>query len=440
MSAPVVTKIRPRSSNSLRKAVSLRARRGAIALQLIVLLGGVLLVFMGFAFDLGRLWLNRAELTTAAQATALAAAQRLMGTDQSLTDANVAATQALRVYGGRGNRYDFGGITVGEGNTFLQSQPPETLFFDTYAAATQTGEASGSNAGGSTARFARVEIRAEAPLLFFGLLSFAQERKVPLAAFAVAGVSAPLCTACGIEPIGIAALDQEETVDFGYVRGTQYTFYYQCNGTPTPQPLGEAGTRVPYLLLNRLDDAATVFPDESSQLFRSGNNGIPPNLSATKACLTIGTPESVWATAGIRACNQSAPSQSVNQFLCGFYNRFDQSPLAGVCENIAEVSSLSAGTAADTDLTAVDDYAAYIGNGRRVITLAIVDLLSGSEAMNILGFRQFLIEPAPNSTNITPNDNFGRFIALYIGNPMPLKQGRFGACGVSSGPGKVVLH
>jgi Flp pilus assembly protein TadG len=438
MWAPVDTRIQRKSRN--KPAFAARSRQGAIALQLIVLLGGVLLVFMGFAFDLGRLWMGRAELTTAAQASALAAAQRLIGTDQSLADANTAATQALRVYGGRGNKYDFGGVTIGEGNTFLQSEPPQPLFFDTYAAATENGSAGASNAGGSTARFARVEIRAEAPLVFFGLLNVAQERKVQVATFAVAGISAPVCTACGIEPVAIAALDQEETVDYGYVRGTKYTFYHLCNGNPTPQPLGDAGTRVPYLLLNRLDDTATLFPDEGSQLFRNGNNGIPPNASTTKACLNIGTPELIWATASPRLCNQTAPNPSVNQFLCGLYNRFDQVPSAGACENIAEVSSLSAGTPVDTDLTTVDDYAAYIGNGRRIITIAIIDTLSSTEAMNILAFRQFLIEPDPNSTNITPGDGPGRFIALYIGNPMPLKQGRFGSCGVASGPGKVVLH
>lgn len=414
--------------------------RGAIALQLVVLVGGVLLVFMGFAFDLGRLWMGRAELTTAAQSMALAAAQRLIGTDQSAQDAVTASQQALRIYGGRGNRYDFGGVIVGEGTGFLQSQVPQPLLFDSYTSATENGESSGGNAGGSTARFARVEIRAEAPLVFFGLLNVAQERKVLLATYAVAGVSAPVCSACGIEPIGIAALNQEETIDFGYLRGAKYTFFHLCNGNPTPQALGDAGTRVPYFLLNRFDDAAAVFPDESSQLFRNGNAGIPPNASTTKACLTIGTPELIWATASPRLCNQTAPNPSVNQFLCGIFNRFDQAVPAGACENIAEVASLSAGTPVDTDLTTVDDYATYIGNGRRVITIAIIDTLSSTEAMNILGFRQFLIEPDPNGTATTPGDGPGRFIALYIGNPMPLKQGRFGACNITSGPGKVVLH
>ena len=45
-----------------------------------------------------------------------------------------------------------------------------------------------------------------------------------------------------------------------------------------------------------------------------------------------------------------------------------------------------------------------------------------------------------------PSDANGRFVATYIGSPMPLKQGNiddrfgFGVCPATSGPGKVVLH
>jgi len=72
----------------------------------------------------------------------------------------------------------------------------------------------------------------------------------------------------------------------------------------------------------------------------------------------------------------------------------------------------------------------------------IVDVLdaTGSGAMTVLGFRQFLLEPVTNTQGISPVDPNGRFAALYLGSPAPVKQGRFGDCGVTSGPGKVVLH
>ena len=49
-------------------------------MQVLVLMVPVFLGFMGFAIDLGRLYMARNELKTAANAMALAAAQRLNGT------------------------------------------------------------------------------------------------------------------------------------------------------------------------------------------------------------------------------------------------------------------------------------------------------------------------------------------------------------------------
>ena len=421
---------------NLKRKNSLGSQDGAVALHMLVLLGTVMIVFMGFAFDLGRLYLNRAEVKTIANAMALAAAQNLIGTELSTTNAGNSARTAARITDGRGNRYDFGGITLGEGTANLTSEVPEPTFFDNMTGAIEVG----AQASGSSARFARVEVRADAPLTFFGLLFVAADRKIPVAAASVAGVSGPVCSACGIEPIAVAAIDQEDSIDFGLVRGTRYTLYYQCNGQPTPQPVGDAATRIQYLLLNRYDTEATTFNAEDSQLFRNGNTGLPPNTNLTRSCITIGQPEQIWATATPRLCNQTAPNPSVQQFLCGLNNRFDTSLTDPACAAIADSSTLAGGASVDTDLTDVEDYTAYSGRGRRVITVSIVDALSSTADMNVLGFRQFLVIPNPGVTNISPSDGAGRFIATYIGNPVPLKQGRFGSCAVSTGPGKVVLH
>ena len=67
--------------------------------------------------------------------------------------------------------------------------------------------------------------------------------------------------------------------------------------------------------------------------------------------------------------------------------------------------------------------------------------------MTVLGFRQFLLEPNTDGSALNPVNPNGQFVALYIGNPAPLKTGwvddRFSlSCPVpvASGPGKVVLH
>lgn len=407
---------------------------------MLVLLGTAMLVFMGFAYDLGRLYLNRAEVQTIANAMALAAAQNLIGTQTSTDNAGIAARAAARLADAKGNRYDYGSITLGDTTANLSSEVPEPTYYDSMSAATGVGDAAGgAQAGGATARFARIEATADAPLTFFGLLFVAQDRKTPVMAAAVAGVSGPLCSACGVEPIAIGAVSADDTTDFGLVKGTRYTFYFSCTGQPTPLALGNAGTLLQYLLLNRYDTEASTFSQEDTQLFRNGNSGIPPNASLLKACLTIGQPEQIWATASPRICLQPVANPSVQQFLCGLNNRFDNGLPDAACQTINDSATL-ASTPIDTDLTDVDDYTAYTGRGRRVITVSVVDGLSATGDMTILGFRQFLLIPNPGVSTLSPTDGPGRFIATYIGNPMPLRQGRFGSCGITNGPGKVVLH
>ena len=388
--------------------------RGATAIQLAVIFVPVLLGFMGFAVDLGRLYLVRGELNTAANAMALAAAQRLIGTDAS-TETATAATQ-LAV-----NRYDFGGVVIGEG-----SPAPEPLYFDTRSATNQVS--------GASARYVRIDLTADAPLIFWSFLSLGQSRRTPIAGRGVAGISAPLCTACGIEPIAIAPIDAGDTTDFGFIRNSRYTFGFFCTGNPTPGGLGGAPQRIPYLVLNRLNDEATLFPDESSQLFRIGASGLPPHNNPARACLTVNAAELQWANAAPIACNQNRVPELVTNFACGVATRFDATLQTG-CTAIPEVDTIASAYVADTDVTNLDDYAAYTGNSRRLMTVPVVDILTPGGAMTILGFRQFIVQP-----EVSANDTNGRFVASYIGSVVPVRQGSFGGCRQTAGPGKVVLH
>src|SRR5437867_1657525 len=90
-----------------------RARRGAMSIQMLVLLVPVMFGLMGFGLDLGRLYLIRGELAQAAQAMAMAAAARLNGTAQGLTDATAAANATLDDSSGHGNKYNFGSLLIG---------------------------------------------------------------------------------------------------------------------------------------------------------------------------------------------------------------------------------------------------------------------------------------------------------------------------------------
>ncbi|MDQ6666391.1 MAG: hypothetical protein M3Z23_18590, partial [Acidobacteriota bacterium] len=111
------------------------------------------------------------------------------------------------------------------------------------------------------------------------------------------------------------------------------------------------------------------------------------------------------------------------------------------CTGVTDIDTISSAYLPDRDLTSLDDYTAYTGSVRRVITVPVVDALNATGSMTVQGFRQFLVEPTVNLTGVNPADTNGRFAALYIGSVVPLKQGRFdGGCGAQAGPGKVVLH
>jgi Flp pilus assembly protein TadG len=415
----------------------------------------VLFAMMGFALDLGRLYLVRGELHQAASAMALAAASQLIGTSASLDNATAAANRMLDDTNQTANKYNFGSLVAGNSPGPLTSTL-EPAFFATY---TDAAAAAGNGADGGTAQFAQINITAQAPLLFWSLLPGGESRKTTIAARAVAGVSAPLCTACGIEPFAVAALEAADTANFGFgdpTAGLTYTFAFECTGNATIPALPGTSTVVRYGLLNRYDTGNAL--DESQQLYRAGAGGTivssspnPTGSTVPLACMAINdAAETIWASSSPNACGNSVPVAAW-EALCGLYSRFDAS-LPGVCSaNVTAVGDLAATFAADTDITTgpADLYSAYTGNGRRVVTLPIVNVLATNTAttMTILGFRQFLLETNLDGTLLDPGDTAGRFIAQYVGSPAPVRQGWFDdrfllGCplGGFSGPGKVVLH
>lgn len=404
---------------------------------MLVLLVSVLFGFVGFAVDLGRLYLIRAELKSAANAMALAGASQLIGTDASQGAAQTATETARASAGGFQLKWDFGGTAVGGTNGNYGSVVEAAEFFQTVGAATGADEAGGLDAS-APMRHVRLAVTADAPTVFWRFLQQGQEGRVPIRVQAVAGMSAPLCVACGIEAIAIAAPDQSDTDNFGLVPGTRYTLGYSCNGAQQPGALPGATQRLPFVLLNRLNEEAQVFADEATQTFRIGAAGLPGSTVEARSCVNVNAVETVWAAASPGQCNQAVAAQ-VRGFTCGLTTRLENGTFSG-CEVIADVDTLTQSVQADTDVADVEDYLAYTGNGRRVLTVAIVDSVLTTTAMTVLGFRQFLLEPQANATNIAPLDNNARFNALYIGTQMPLKQGRMSGCSVAAGPGKVVLH
>jgi len=450
-------------------------RRGTFSLQLLVVLVPVFFGLMGFAIDLGRLYLIRGELNQAASAMALASASQLLGTAASTDTATNIANQLLDDSTNHGARYNFGANLVGQSSGLLSSTVDPPSFFATLADATGSSGSFGTQAGGTTARHVQITMTADAPLLFWSLLSLGQSRSTPIAAMAVAGVSSPVCVACGITPIAVTAPLPTDPVDFGLgdgsgTSGTYYTFYYQCTQNPPANqaPASIMGTVLPYVLLDHYDPT-NVVQDETQQLYAAGGNGLlaAPTTNINQApvlgpvsCLTINSTESIWGTnalgntsASPGVCGNNLPA-AAQDLVCGLYSRMDlsQSP-PDACNNaVTDASAMAAVLQADSDVADPGgDYTAYVGNGRRVITVAVVD-----SSMLVLGFRQFLLIPPPDgSGNLDPTDRYGRFVAMYMGmnqndtltTPAPVKQGVI-SCPTTTGPpgnpitgpGKVVLH
>jgi hypothetical protein len=410
---------------------------------LLVIMVPVLFGLMGFALDLGRLYLIKGELKAAADAAALAAAAQLAGTDASTGNASAMARITIESATGYGNKYNFAGNTIGVTEGSLASEMPEPTYYQAVVDATGTSAGGGGGeVSGILAKHVKVTIRSDAPLLFWGMLAVGVERKTPVEVSAVAGMSAPLCTACAIEPLAVGALDPGDTTDFGFVLATKYTFGYSCNGTPAPSAIQGATQRIPYLLLNRYDENATLFPNENQQAYRIGAQGLLASTNPLMACVKILSEEGeqVWVNAAPNNCSQSSVPSPVQSLVCGLYTRFDQT-VPAACVNVPEVDTMASAYLPDTDLADLEDYAAYTGTGRRVITVPVVDALNPAGVMSVLGFRQFLADPDPaNGITINPGDQNGRFVALYIGSVRPLRQGRFDGCQQTAGPGKVVLH
>lgn len=412
-------------------------QRGATAIQMLVILVPVAFGLIGFAVDLGMLYSAKSELQAAANAMAIAAAQRLIGTDAATAAATAAAQSTIETSTGFGNKYNFNGNPVGRTTGNLNSTVADPGYFASVVDATAGDNA--SSVGGSAARHVSISLSGETALLFWSFLPIVTEHKTSIAARAVAGVSAPLCTACGIEPYAIGALDPSDPINFGLVPNQKYSFTYLCTGGPAPPLLAPGVQSIPYLLLNRLDPNAVIFTDENSQVYRDLAGGLPGSAVTTQACFTVNNPELVWANAAAGTCASARVPSLVTVGLCGLDTRFESTPQVG-CAGVPEVDTLSTIFPPDPDVADYDVYTDYTGTGRRLITIPVVDVLSSTNTMTVLGFRQFLVSPALGGVNISISDTFGRFVAMYAGSVAPVRQGRFDGCQQQAGPGKVVLH
>jgi Flp pilus assembly protein TadG len=426
-------------------------QRGSVAIWLAVILVPVILGLLGFALDLGMLYSAKGELKTAANAMALATAQNLIGTDAAQTQAQAAGLLTVQNSAVPGNKYNFQGLPIGVTTGTLVSTIADPAYYadaaDAIASGTSTGGAT-SQASSADSKYVRISISGETPLVFWGLLPIVNSRKLAVQATAVAGVSAPLCLACGIEPFAVAAVDQTDTTDFGFIDDTIYSFTYSCIVSPAGAPgvppapapplLGGASVELFYVLLNRLDPNNTVFPDETSQAYQDAAGGLPSNTNTAQACFMVNNTESIWVDATVNRCGVTV-TPVVTAALCGLDARFESTQPSS-CSTVVNIDTLDTIYPPDNDFNTYNAYTDYAGNGRRIITIPIVDSIASTTSMTVLGYREFLLLPNSGDTDLVAGDTAGRFLCMYIGSVAPISAGRFDGCTQTAGPGKVVLH
>ena len=414
--------------------------------------------FLGMAADFGRLYVVQGELQTAADAAALAAATRLAGTAEAVTQAGDQLNLSFDSTTGNDNRFNLRINQIGIGASGLTTST-EIDYFATLADA--KGNVLGGQSGsidwttGLYPKYVRVQINAQAPLTFFPLVNPAALTPPTVVATAVAGVSGPICTACGIEGFAVKGIviDGSDPINYGFVPGAFYTLFLtplQRNGPVTQAPMAGTVASVPYAILNHIPSGPQDL-DFDLSMFELGAGGI----SSSPGLMTPGTISAGAIEVAYPSVRGSTSATVGQDILCGLNIRFGVDP--SLTPNCSTLDSgafvpLSPLFTADPDVGGSTDYLAgaglqdfaaeYDGNVRRVLTVAVID---AADSLNVLNFRQFLIEASTTSAAITQGLNTalatGAFRAQYVGSPVPLRCGGIGGiCGISSGIGRAVLH
>lgn len=421
-----------------------RRAKGATLIYVLVMMVAIF-GFMSLAIDLGRLYVIQAELQTAADAGALAAALLLNGTANAPTHAADQFATAFDTTSLNDNRFNLGLSQIGIPGTPLATEI-STDYFATVA------DARANTNGGQTgdqAKYVRAEVRAEAPVSFARLLSPARGPVQTVVATAVAGLSGPLCAACGIDALAVVAPDPADTDEFGFTLNENYTLYMN----PAQQFVGlggcQAGAQAPltdtiasvqYVLLNHLSGAAST--DAEEELFRLGAGGTSSRADLDPpGCVLIQAQEALLADQLPPVCNNGG-----RDFICGLNTRFGVDFGTNNCTNVPNVDTLAPLFAADNDTgeaAVLQEYGQeYDGNVRRVLTVAVVD---AADTLNVLGFRQFFLQNSPTIAGLGPIvgavSSRAAFRAQYIGAPVPIRSGTAaGTCTVTRGVGRTVLH
>ena len=183
---------------------------------------------------------------------ALAAALWLNGTTNAITHADDRSPQVLT----HDRRKSFGLRQNDEVPAGLVATR-ETSYFaihDDAVANLNGGQAGGVDwDSGMYPKYVRVQITAQAPVIFAQLLTRISDTLPNVTASAVAGVSSPMCSVCGIEPLAIVDPSRGSSSLRFRTRTVLYALSRHITNTECPSPPRFARYgRLPYVVLNHL--------------------------------------------------------------------------------------------------------------------------------------------------------------------------------------------
>ncbi len=320
-------------------------RRGFVLLSFGVSLV-VIIAMLGLAVDVGHLYIAKAELQGYADAASVAAAYALDGTSAGLTNATAAAQSGL---GSPANSWNFASQAVAT---------PQVTFASNFAGPFQSSPPSATGV-----IYVKVNVTGSLALYFLPILP-AISNAQSVAASSTAGQITRSSLGDGLSPFSPDAHIATDP-NFGFTVGADYTLKWPPLGKTT-SCAGDAGLTAAGGSNNRGSIDVGQGTGNSALV-----SAIVDNNYFLASPLAVGSPLTMYTGNG----NIPAAVQT----------RFNQ----------------------DTDTTA-PAYASYVGNGRRILIVAVND---GQATPQVAGFAAFFLRPSPCGAS-----NSSSCCAQYLGS------------------------
>jgi Flp pilus assembly protein TadG len=347
-----------------------------------------MLLAVGLGVDISRLYLVKAELQNAADASALAGASALNSSPGGITEAATRAVKSM-------NRFDFNNTDV--------SFPRSNVLFAANLDGNYMNEES-ARAAASSIRFVRV-LTEQAPVgISFATMVLGSHRN--LTASATAGLSVPINVFCNFIPLSVI------DYDIPMVPGQTYTIRADTGGSPSPgnyqilSVAGPGGVDVEYGIGSGVDACA-----EPGSIYTVDTK---PGLTAGKVRKGI--------------------NSRFDDFQGSQLDPIDQPPDTNVKEGIDYDQYRSARDPESSSYHNPQIYQAPRNAGvadRRVVLIPIVKLAEYDQGRNTVRFDRF---GAFFLRTKASNGSGGEIIAEYIDDRIAVGKGGYNPNGAAGNP------